>query len=150
MNKIDSIDEQLIKLLQEDATQTSRVLAKKLNLSPVTVRRRIKKLIRNKVMRIGAIVDPRKIGIPLSVVISLDVAPDKLPSVLKELAKRPEITWVSSTTGRFDIVALARFSSTDGLSKFIQSEISMIDGVKDSEVSVCLQLERRAGHYSEI
>jgi len=150
MDKIDSTDEQLIKLLQEDAQQSSRVLAKKLDISPVTVRRRINKLVRNKVFRIGAIVDPRKIGIPLSIVIGLDVAPDRLPSVLHELVKRPEITWVASTTGRFDIVALARFPSTEDLSKFMQNEISQIEGVKDTEVSVCLQMERRTGHYAEV
>ena len=107
-----------------------------------TVRRRMRRLIQNGTMRIAAIADPAKIGLPLAVMIALHVEHDKLDSVVEQLYKRPEVGWLSSTTGRFDIMALARFPSTEGLSKFIQKEITEIEGIRDSETFVCLNIKK--------
>ncbi|MDO8568180.1 MAG: Lrp/AsnC family transcriptional regulator [Dehalococcoidales bacterium] len=140
MVKIDSLDERLIKMLQKDAHRSSGVLAKQLKVSPATVRRRMRRLIQNGTMRIAAIVDPAKIGLPLAAMIALHVEHDKLDSVVKQLSKRPEVGWLSTTTGRFDIMALARFPSTEELSKFIQKETTGIQGIRDSETFVCLNV----------
>ena len=147
---IDSLDERLIKLLQEDAGQSSDVLAEQLKVSAATIRRRIRRLINSNIIRIGAVVDPGKVGLPLAAVIAIDVAHDKLDSAIQKLTHRPEVIWVSTTTGRFDIIALARFSSTDGLSKFVQNEMAKIEGVKDSETFVCLHMESKRTHYSPL
>ena len=50
MVNIDSSDEWLIKILQKDARHSSNVLAKQLKVSPATVRRRVRQLIRHSVM----------------------------------------------------------------------------------------------------
>ncbi len=142
MFKIDSLAERLINLLQKDAHRSSDVLAKQLKVSPATVRRRMKRLIQNGTMRIAAIVDPAKIGLPLAAMIALDVEHDKLDSVVDQLYKRPEVGWLSTTTGRFDIMALARFPCTEELSNFIQKEIAEIDGIRDSETFVCLNINK--------
>ncbi len=62
---IGQMDEQLVHLLQQDARQTSEVLAKKLNVSTTTVRRRMRKLIQSGFLRITAVVDPSKVGFSL-------------------------------------------------------------------------------------
>ncbi len=142
MVKVDSLDERLIKLLQKDARRSSDVLAKQLKVSPATVRRRMRRLIQDGTMRIAAIVDPAKIGLLLAAMIALDVEHDKLDSVVAQLFERPEVGWLSTTTGRFDIMALARFPSTEGLSKFIQKEIAEIEGIRDSETFVCLNINK--------
>lgn len=141
----DSIDEQLVRLLGQDGRQNSEALAKQLNLSAATVRRRLRKLIRSKLLHITGVVDPAKFGFPLAVVIALDISNDKLESAMEELVNQPEITWISITTGRFDIIALARFPSTEALSKFIAKELTRIEGVKDSETFICLDIQK--GHY---
>ena len=41
---------------------------------------------------------------------------------------------VSTTTGRFEVVVLARFGSTDGLYEFVQKELAEVEGLRDSEV----------------
>lgn len=147
---VDSLDVRLIKLLQEDAGKSSDVLAKQLKVSAATIRRRIRRLLKSNVIRIGAVVDPGKVGLPLAAVIAIDVAHDKLDSAIQKLTNRPEVIWVSTTTGRFDIILLARFSSTDGLSKFVQSEMAKIEGVRDSETFVCLHMESKRTHYSPL
>jgi len=129
----------------QDAQQNSETLAKQLNLSSATVRRRLRKLIRGGLLNVVGVVDPTKFGLPLAVMIALDVAHDKLESTIEVLAKHPQIAWVSTTTGRFDIIALARFRSTDGLSEFMAKELAELEGLRDSETFVCLDV--RKGRY---
>ena len=115
----DSMDKQLVRLLGQDARQNSEILAKQLNVSSATVRRKLRKLIQSGALHIVGVVDPAKFGLPLAAIIALDVAHEKLKTVLELLAKRSEITWVLTTTGRFDIIARGRFASTDDLSDFL-------------------------------
>ena len=142
MSTIDSMDVQIVRLLGQDARQDSETLAKQLNISSATVRRRLRKLIRDDLIRIVGLVDPTKFGFPVAVVITLDIVHEKLKAAVKALAERPEIRWVSTTTGRFDIIALARFRSNDSLSEFMTKVLAKLDGVRDSETFVCLNVEK--------
>ena len=139
---INSIDQQLVKLLGQDAQQSAEQLAKKLNINAATIRRRIKKLIQNGSLHIVGVVDPAHFGLPLGAVITLDVAPDKLESTLEEIDEQPEIKWVVTTTGRYDIIAEARFSSLDALSEFNSRVLAKLDGVKNSETFIILNTKK--------
>jgi Lrp/AsnC family transcriptional regulator for asnA, asnC and gidA len=139
MYSTDSIDEQLVRLLGRDAKQSNEELAKQLNISSATVRRRIKKLTQNGVLHIVGVVDPGDFGLPQTSVIAIAVTPDKLESTIEELNKRPEIRWVTISTGRYDIIAGARFSSMDSLSDFKLKVLSKMDGVKDIEMFLVLK-----------
>ncbi len=150
MVKVDSVDKRLIELLQEDAGRSSDVLARHLKVSAATVRRRTRRLIKNQVIRIGAVVDPQKVGLPLAAIMAIDVVNEKLDDVVKTLASKPGVIWVSTTTGRFDVIALVRFPSTDELSRFVQSELSKVEGIRDSETFICLHFESKREHYSSM
>ena len=145
---MDSFDKKIIDLMGQNAQQSSEMLAKQLKVSSATVRRRIKKLVQNKVIRIVALADPSKVGAPLAAFIALDVDHNKLDTVMERLANRPEVKWVSSSTGRFDILALTRFSSTDELSDFMQAELANLEGVRNSETFICLKI--RKGLYESL
>ena len=144
----DSLDEQLLRLLGQDARQNSETLAKQLNLSSATVRRRLRKLLRSELLHIIGVTDPASFGFPLAAVIALDISHNKLESAIEVLAKQSEVQWISTTTGRFDVIALARFRSAKCLSDFVTKEISQIEGVKDSETFICLNVKK--GRYVPI
>ena len=148
MSNINSKDERLVRLLGQDARQNSETLAKKLKLSSATVRRRLRRLLRSDALRIIGVVNPTDFGLPVAAVIALDIAHDKFESVGEVLANRPEITWVAITTGRFDMLVLARFPSTDALSHFLTKELAQVEGVKDSETLICLDVKK--GRYTPL
>ena len=138
MNIRESIDIQLVRLLGQDARQNSETLARQLNISSATVRRKLRKLIQSGSLYIIGVVDPSMFGLPLTAILALDVDHEKLKGAMEKLANRSEITWISTTTGRFDIIARRRFASTDDLSSFLTDQVAMIDGVKNSETFICL------------
>ena len=136
---MDEVDERLIEMLTYNAQQRSEEMANKLNISASSVRRRVNRLISKNIIRIVAVPIPGEIGLPLRAVIAFDVMHDKLNSVLEILGKRPEVRWLSATSGRYDIIAIVWFPSTDQLFNFIESEVGKIEGVKNVETFICLQ-----------
>ena len=137
-----SKDVELVRLLANDARQSSEKLAQKLNMSAATVRRRLRRILHSGTVRIVAATDPVKTGFPVTAVIAFNVVHAELDSALRKLASEPNIIWVSTTTGRFDIIALVWCTSNDGLFEFIESEVSKMEGVRNSETFICLRVEK--------
>ncbi len=142
MSNIDHLDEQLLELLAADARQNSKRLATQLAVSAATARRRLKKLLQSGAVHIVGVADPYKIGLPVIAVTALKVERDKVEEVLKALSRRPRCRWLSTTTGRFDILAIEWFSSTDSLSYFVQKDLAKIAGIKDTETFICLHVHK--------
>ena len=139
---IDSIDEHLIVELSKNARQNSKKLARTLKISPATVRRRIQRLLKDDVIAVIALVDPEKIGLGLVAVIMLNVEPKFLENAVEYLSGREEVAWLATTTGRFDIMATVQFVSIDELYAFLREELPKIEGLKNSETSICLRVRK--------
>ena len=88
------------------------------------------------------------VGLPLAAVIAIDATHEKLDSLVQKLSSRPEVKWASTITGRFDIMILGRFRSTDDLSDFMRKMLSHMEGVRDSETFICLHVKK--GRYVPI
>ena len=142
---LDALDEKIINVLKVNARLSSEKIAKKINVSPTTVRRRLKKFSRTGAVRTVALVDPSKAGISLLTIIAFDVAQDEVDTALQLLDKQPEVQWISTTTGRFDIVIAAAFRTTTELSDFLRKKLSPLKGLKDTETFVCLDVKK--GRY---
>ena len=145
---VDEIDEQLIRLLQKDARRSSGSLAAELKVSSATVRRRINRLTQNGILRIVALTDPTRVGYPLTAAIALKVETEKLDDLTDRLAKQSEVKWLSSATGRFDIIAVAQFRSTNEITNFLRRVLANQEGVKDTETYICLEVKK--GRYMPI
>jgi Lrp/AsnC family transcriptional regulator, regulator for asnA, asnC and gidA len=141
MSKSDIFEKKLLHLLGQNALQNSEELAEQLKVSSATVRRRLKSLINNKLLHIIGVVDPTEFGYPVSVMIAIDVDQDKIESVMDTLVKRKEIGWASTTTGRFDIIIVAWFPSNEYLADFLQNVLGQIEGIRNSETLVCLDVK---------
>ena len=86
MYELDEIDSKIIKLLEENAWQTSEVLAKQLGVSSATVRRRMKLLVKNGVIRAVAITQPDRSDTGICAIIALNVSPQSIGEVMQALA----------------------------------------------------------------
>ena len=139
---IDLLNKQLISLLEQDATQTSKKLGEQLYMSSSTVRRRMKDLIKSGAIRIVAIPSPKLIGLPIIAVISFQVSHEHISSFLNKLSSRKDVKTIYVTSGRFDVFATMWFSSTEELYSLMEREISKIEGVKATESFICIHVEK--------
>ncbi len=142
---MDKIDLQLVQLLEKDASQSSKVLAAKLGISAATVRRRTGKLVKDNEIRFVAVVDPAKAGFPFAAVLTLDIELVHLDSAIQYLDSRPEVRWLCTSTGRFNVVAVTQFASPDGLADFTKNELAKVKGLKQLETAIILKREK--AHY---
>jgi Lrp/AsnC family transcriptional regulator for asnA, asnC and gidA len=139
---MDEIDNQLIRIVERNARQSSGAIAKQLNVSSATVRRRLKHLIDAQELHVVAHVDPVKSGFPVSALTGLNIDSELHDEVVKQLRKLPEVSWASTTTGRFDGFIFARYHSNEHLYDFLKNVLTQIRGIKDSETFICLHIEK--------
>lgn len=67
-SSVDIVDRRILSIIQDDAEQSAETIAPRVNLSPSAVQRRVARLKRERIIeKISAIVDPKKIGLPLTV-----------------------------------------------------------------------------------
>ncbi len=139
---IDSLDQKLIDLLMQDAHRTSHALAHQLNVDPSTVRRRVKKLLDEGIIHIVALPEPEKIGLSAEAVIALDVRHENVKSALRVLRDSTKVRWAAATSGRFDVMAHVWCYSINDLYQFIENELGKIEGLRNSETFICMQVEK--------
>ena len=144
-NAMDRLDVRLIALLQKDGTLTNAVMARSVvpPVSEETVRRRLKKLMQDKYIKVIAVPDARKIGYESQVLIGLQVDADKVDSVADALADMTEVSWVSVTTGSYDIFVWATLKSADALSEFLRMRVGKTRGVRKMETFISLGFRKQ-------
>ncbi|MBI4896087.1 MAG: Lrp/AsnC family transcriptional regulator [Candidatus Aenigmarchaeota archaeon] len=106
----DEKDHMLMKLLQRDGRIPIRRLAKKVDLSVDTTRKRIKRLIETGAIdRIGAFINPFVVGFPLIVDVKIKTlftsAQDK-KQFIDALDAHPNVSQVSTIMGGYDFTCV--------------------------------------------
>ena len=136
---LDETDKSLVRLLQTDGRMSYATIARRLGLAQATVRKRVNRLVKNGVVRLRAVVNPTKVGYPLLVHIGMQVDLDKLEQVAPSLAELHEVRSVYYSTGMYDVVITAVFTSTDALLEFLHKKLGAIEGIKRVDTSQLLR-----------
>ena len=119
-------------------------MARDLDVSEGTVRRRLSKLMHDRVIRVVAIAEPEQLGYHTSAFIGLQVDPALVESVASELANLPETEHVSITTGSYDIFIWVNLASSEALAAFLHHKVGTVNGVRQTETFVSLETRKRA------
>jgi Lrp/AsnC family transcriptional regulator for asnA, asnC and gidA len=138
--KLDKLDQDILRALQEDASTSPRDLAALCHSSEATVRRRIARLRQKDVMRIVAVVDPFKQGYPVVAIINMKIDQRKIRDVKAALARMKELRFVGVTVGGYDMVAEAWFKSTTEMLAFTTDTLARVHGVIRAELLQILEM----------
>ncbi len=134
---IDELDKKIIDLLTVDARQSSNALAKKLYADPSTIRRRIHRLVENGVIYMTILPTHDKTGVPVRAYVGLSIELRELEACLKTLCAIPECKFVSTTTGRFNVMMTILCRSSEDAMGISQKIVARLNGVKSSEAFIC-------------
>ncbi|MCD6470688.1 Lrp/AsnC family transcriptional regulator [Candidatus Bathyarchaeota archaeon] len=138
--KIDKLDLQIIKLLQEDSRMSFNKIASKLGISVGTAYNRVKSLEEKGVLKgYTVLIDPAIIGYGTIAIILIQAEGAHLVNVENEIAKIDNVVAVYDITGDFDIAVIARFKDRYGLNAFVKKILSM-PYVKRTVTSVVLNV----------
>ena len=137
--KLDNIDRRLLEILQNDAKTPYSKIAEALKVSEATVHLRIKKLLKQGVIRrFQAIVDPEKVGKNTVAIIAITITPSDFENALEELKNIPEVYELYDVTGEYYAIAKVRVSSKEQLTKVLD-KIGKIKGVESTKTMYVLR-----------
>ena len=137
--KIDKIDKEILKLLQYDGRLPASHIADKLNISIPTVTERIKKLQDTNIIDgIHAAIDPKKLGLDVSALITVISESSLQYKDFTAIAeKTSEIVQCFSTTGRGSHTLLVITKNSQSLEELLRN-IQSWPGVARTETQIIL------------
>lgn len=138
--KLDKVDCQLIRLLQQDGRMPNNAIAQELGISEFTVRRRLKRLLDSDIIKIVAVANPIDLGFEIVGNLKIRIDLQKTDHVLEKLKKIDSLVWVALTTGGTDIDVDFVARSLKELQELIFKKISRIDGILSAETSLMVDL----------
>lgn len=142
VEKTDYLDEQIVRLYTQDGRMSSEHIAKQLNVSAATIRRRTKRLLDNNMIHFVSVVDPANFGQPVAAIITLSVDVHARDSVYDQLSRMEEVKWTAVITGHYDLMSSVRFESEEKLSNFVTETLRKINGITDIETFPLLKMHK--------
>lgn len=137
LNNIDSFDEKIIKILQEDSRRSFVEIANSIGLSESAVRRRVRNLTDNKVIKRFTIEISQNEKTSAITLISMASTSDT-STVTSRLLKLEGIEVVYEITGQYDIAAIISAPAISQINSYID-EVRKIEGVSDTNTVIILK-----------
>ena len=139
---LDDVSKRIVELLQEDGRQPFVTIAREVGLSEAAVRQRVQKLIDADVMQIVAVTDPLQVGFTRQAMIGVRVLGD-VREVADALCEMPEVSYVVTTAGSFDLLVEVVCEDDDHLLDVVMRRIRGLSGVGVTETFVYLKLNKQ-------
>ncbi|MHA1944594.1 MAG: Lrp/AsnC family transcriptional regulator [Candidatus Hodarchaeales archaeon] len=113
-------NEDVLNILTEDSSRTWKQLAQELNISDTALRKRVKKLRENGVIKRFTIeVDQRKLGFEITSFIGFDVEAVSYNKILEVVRNWEEVRSIFQTSIDHDFLMECWFKNNDDLSFFL-------------------------------
>ncbi|MFZ4789214.1 MAG: Lrp/AsnC family transcriptional regulator, partial [Beijerinckiaceae bacterium] len=142
MIELDALDRKILALLQADCRLTLGDVAERVGLSVSPCHRRIKRMEENGViLRYAAMVDQRKVGLPVSVFISIKLERQKeedLERFARAIGLWQEVVECYLMTGPRDYLLRVVVADLVAYEQFIKQKLTRLDGVSSIESSFAL------------
>jgi len=150
MYRPDTLDRQIISLLQQNGRACYAELARALGVSEATVRRRVERLMAEGVAEVVACVEPRHVGFQAEALIYIQADLDRLMQIGQQLAAMPEAREVLYTSGAHDLVLRVALPSADDLLPFLTRRVAPLPGIRATRTAHVLQVEKRLSEWQPI
>jgi Lrp/AsnC family transcriptional regulator for asnA, asnC and gidA len=120
---------QLLDKLTEDSSRTWKQLAQELNVSDTAIRKRVKKLRDNGIIKRFTIdIDQRKLGFELTSFIGFDAKAEEYVAILDVIKTWKEVKSIFQTSLDHDFLMECWFRNNDDLTAFL-SRLERLNGV---------------------
>ena len=138
---LDSLDNKIIRLLTEDGRIPIGDMAKRLNVTAPTIRKRIKDLEKNGIFKVSGLIDPSRHQEMITALVAMSIrSGGELDQIMDKIANLPNVAWAGVVTGRYDIIAeVICKEGKDELYRFTTETILKMGNVIRSETFIILK-----------
>ena len=138
---LDTLDNEIIRLLTENGRMPIGELAKKLKVTSPTIRNRIKDLEKNGIFKVSGLIDPSKHHEMITALVAISIqSHGKLDKILDKINQLPNVVWAGVVAGRYDIIAeVVCVNGKEELYRFTTETILKMANVVRSETFLILK-----------
>lgn len=136
---LDTLDQQIVDILSNDARISNRQIAADLGVTEGTVRARIKRLQQENLIRFTVVTDFRLAGSPRLVMIGIHAEPASVRTLGTKISAMAEINCVILMLGRYNILAMGLFTDLEDVVRVANSQILPMEGVRHVETSIAVR-----------
>ncbi|MET1156754.1 Lrp/AsnC ligand binding domain-containing protein [Arthrobacter sp.] len=129
--------------LGHNARASAAEVARTLDVSSSSAYRAIQMLLATGAISPRVEVEPSAVGFPLTAIISLQVKPKLIGTVLDRLATHDSARMISMVTGKAPVVFHGVFTGPDDLAEFIIRDIGALPGIQTMDTCVGVTVLRR-------
>ncbi len=147
--KIDDIDKRIIATLKADGRTPFAAIARKLNISPGTVRQRVQRLLNEGVIQIVAVTNPILMGFHTVALIGVKADGRYLHEIAHHIAQFDEVIYLVLTTGRYDLLVEVVCRDNAHLLSFLTDRLHTVKGVRDTETFVYLDIVKEVYQWAD-
>lgn len=152
MRNIDAIDRKIIGALQEDGKMTVQEVSERVGLSQSPCARRIRILEEAGIIKgYAAIVDQKKVGLPISAFASIKLerqTEDNLERFAQAVARWPEVADCYLMTGQRDYLLRIVVRDLEAYEDFLKDKLTRLEGVASIETSFALGQIKRSEKFA--
>jgi Lrp/AsnC family transcriptional regulator for asnA, asnC and gidA len=138
---LDEIDKAIIRELQSDGRMPYTQLAPMVGLSQAATRQRVQRLLESGVMQIVAVTDPLKLGFKVQAIVGM-CADGDLRALATAIAAMPEVDYLVTTAGRFDLLMEVICEDVEELERLLNDRLRRLPGVRSVENFLFLELNK--------
>ncbi len=137
---LDDIDRIIIEMLQQDGRMSYSEIAKKVDKTEVTIRRRVRRLQNEKIIqRFTVVLDPLKMGKRISAIVKVKAQMKQASKIADEVKKYDEVTEAYFLDGACGVMLKVTVDDLADLKSFLENRLGKVPGV--GEVETCIVLE---------
>lgn len=135
LERIDGVDLKIIQALAEDGRKSFVEIAQKTRLSPVGIKNRVERLIKDGVLKIEGVLNMNKVY-SVSSHIEIEADSATVNRLLIKFEKSPLVYHLVRISGRYNLMVSIVAPNLESIENFIDKEIRRTEGVKHIEVHV--------------
>lgn len=145
---LDDINRKILRALQSDGKISVGDLAEKVGLSPSPCARRVRLLEKNGVIKgYAAIVDQKKVGLPISAFASIKLERQReedLDRFEETVSRWPEVLDCYLMTGQRDYLMRIVAADLEAYERFIKDKLTRLENIASIETSFALGQVKRS------
>lgn len=145
---LDAIDRKILRALQNDGKMSMGELAEKVGLSPSPCARRVRLMEKAGVIKgYAAIVDQKKVGLPISAFASIKLERQReedLDRFEDTVSRWPEVLDCYLMTGQRDYLMRVVAADLEAYERFIKDKLTRLDNIASIETSFALGQVKRS------
>jgi Lrp/AsnC family transcriptional regulator for asnA, asnC and gidA len=149
MAELDETDRAIVACLQYDGRMAFTDIAADIGISEGAVRRRVKRLVDERLLQIVGVVEPRLLNWQAPAMIGVTVEAGHVDAAAQAIAKFPEVTYLFMASGGFDLFVEVYCRDREHMASFLSQRLQQVPGVERTETFMILKMYKLSYRWGE-